>query len=147
MKTIKLDEIRRLADENLTRAQIARRLGVSLTTIYKRLNPALYERAKAATKERQRRTKKALIEYKGGKCSVCGYNKCQQALDFHHTGKKSFTIGNRKGAPIEVLKKEADKCILLCRNCHAELHAEINTRNEAQHIKQRYNLAQYVNYS
>jgi len=123
MKTIKLEEIRRLADENLTRAQIARRLGVSLTTIYKHLNPALYERAKAATKGRQRRRKKALIEYKGGKCSACGYNKCQQALDFHHTGEKSFTIGNRKSASIDILKKEADKCILLCKNCHAETHS------------------------
>ena len=131
MKTIKLNEIRRLAREGSTRSQIAQRLGVHVTTIYKHLNPALYERAKAATKERQRRNKKALIEYKGGKCSACGYDKCQQALDFHHTGEKSFTIGNRKSAPIDILKKEADKCILLCRNCHAELHAEINTRNEA----------------
>ena len=130
-KNINLNEIRRLAREGSTGSQIAHRLGVHVTTIYKHLNPALYERAKAATKERQRRNKKALIEYKGGKCSACGYDKCQQALDFHHTGEKSFTIGNRKSAPIDILKKEADKCILLCRNCHAELHAEINTRNEA----------------
>ena len=117
MKTIKLNEIRRLAREGSTRVQIAQRLGVHVTTIYKHLNPVLYERSKAATKERQRHNKKALIEYKGGKCSACGYNKCQQALDFHHTGEKSFTIGNRKSAPIDILKKEADKCILLCRNC------------------------------
>jgi len=131
MKTIRLDEIRRLADEGLTRDQIARRLGVGLTTIYQHLNPALYKRAKAATKKKQRSNKKILVEYKGGKCSVCGYSKCLDALEFHHTGEKSFTIGKRKNAPIEVLKKEADKCILLCRNCHAERHAEINTRNEA----------------
>ena len=131
MKTIKLNEIRRLAREGSTRSQIAQRLGVHVSTIYNHLNPALYERAKAATKERQKRRKKALIEYKGGKCSACGYNKCQQALDFHHTGEKSFTIGDRKCAPLDILKKEADKCILLCRNCHAELHAETNTRDEA----------------
>ena len=133
MKIIKLDEIRRLADEGSTRAQIARRLDVSLSTVYKHLNPALYERARAATKKKQRSDKKILVEYKGGKCSVCGYDKCLGALEFHHTGEKSFTIGNRKGAPIEVLKKEADKCILLCRNCHSERHAEMHVNtNERQ---------------
>ena len=32
----------------------------------------------------RKRTKIALVEYKGGKCCVCGYNKCIEALEFHH---------------------------------------------------------------
>lgn len=32
----------------------------------------------------RKRTKIALVEYKGGKCCICGYNKCIEALEFHH---------------------------------------------------------------
>lgn len=69
--------------------------------------------------------KKQLIEYKGGKCIVCGYNKCEKALEFHHIDpqNKKFGLANTGITKIELLKKEADKCILLCSNCHVELHA------------------------
>lgn len=72
------------------------------------------------------------INYKGGKCIVCGYNKCFAAMDFHHIkgDSKESTIadliskssGNSK-SPIEFLKSELDKCVLLCANCHREYHA------------------------
>ncbi len=77
---------------------------------------------------KQRAIKKQLIEYKGGKCEICGYNKCQGALQFHHLNPedKSFTISktnlNLNKYTIEELKKEVDKCILICANCHAEIH-------------------------
>lgn len=73
--------------------------------------------------ERQRRIKRMCIEYKGGKCSVCGYSKNAGALEFHHTepNKKEFII-SKKLTTIENLKPELDKCILVCRNCHAEIH-------------------------
>lgn len=66
------------------------------------------------------------INYKGGKCVKCGYNKYAGALDFHHLdpSKKDFTIARRKNCSLETIKPELDKCILLCRNCHAELHFE-----------------------
>jgi len=74
------------------------------------------------------RQKEKSIEYKGGECQICGYNKCRQALHFHHINpeEKSFTIGN-KGSSIawDKLKKELDKCILLCSNCHHEIHAGV----------------------
>ena len=77
-----------------------------------------------------RSNKQALIDYKGGKCSVCGYNKCNGALDFHHVAEKSFSIaasicimGSGPKA-LEKMKKEADKTILVCKNCHAEIHAK-----------------------
>lgn len=76
------------------------------------------------TIERYKQNKKLAIEYKGGKCSVCGYDKCDAALDFHHVDptKKDFNISHHKGMTLENLKEELDKCILVCRNCHAELH-------------------------
>jgi hypothetical protein len=74
--------------------------------------------------ESRRKKKAALIEYKGNKCFVCGYNKCIQALQFHHLepNKKEFTISNSGTMKFEVLKDEADKCILVCSNCHVEIH-------------------------
>ena len=60
----------------------------------------------------------------GGKCRICGYSKCMAALHFHHKKgcEKKFHISQKVGfMKIDNLKKEIDKCILLCSNCHAEL--------------------------
>ena len=57
-------------------------------------------------------------------CSICGYKKCVSALDFHHNGDKDFIIsqGQRMNCSLARMKAEIEKCIVLCRNCHAELH-------------------------
>lgn len=67
-----------------------------------------------------------LIDSKGGKCEYCGYNKNIAALDFHHLNpdEKEFsldkrTLGNKS---MEKILKEANKCKLLCSNCHREEH-------------------------
>lgn len=72
------------------------------------------------------RTKQKLIDYKGGKCSRCGYNKKVPAVyEFHHCkGEKDFTISGKSWS-FARLKQEADKCVLLCANCHAEVHWEL----------------------
>ena len=74
----------------------------------------------------RKRTKKKLVEYKGGKCECCGYDKCIEALEFHHLdpGKKDFTISGTSRS-FDILKIEADKCILVCSNCHKEIHAGV----------------------
>jgi hypothetical protein len=66
------------------------------------------------------------IEYKGGKCVICGYNKCARSLDFHHLdpNTKEFTVSSKK-ISFEALKEELNKCILVCKNCHGEIHAGI----------------------
>lgn len=71
----------------------------------------------------RKRTKLALVEYKGGKCERCGYNKCIEALEFHHMdpSQKDFTISGKSKA-FEYLKDEVDKCIMVCSNCHKEIH-------------------------
>jgi len=54
-------------------------------------------------------------------CELCGYNKCARALDFHHIGEdKEFAISQCSN--LEKIKKEIDKCKVICKNCHAELH-------------------------
>jgi hypothetical protein len=80
------------------------------------------------TVTRQREKKAALVEYKGGKCCVCGYAECHRALDFHHTGKKNFEISSRRDISLKKLKKEADNTILVCRNCHSEIHAGMHEK-------------------
>lgn len=67
-----------------------------------------------------------LVNYKGGKCERCGYDKCVQALQFHHLNpdEKDFAISG-KSYSFERLKKEVDKCIMVCANCHIEIHEEL----------------------
>ncbi len=63
------------------------------------------------------------VEYKGGKCELCGYSKCIEALEFHHfTDVKNFGI-SAKGytRSWENVKAELDLCQLLCANCHREV--------------------------
>ena len=71
------------------------------------------------------RKKQIIVDSKGGKCKLCGYNKCLRALSFHHLDptKKEFAMDIRScnAYPVEKLSVEADKCELLCMNCHMEL--------------------------
>lgn len=75
------------------------------------------------------RLKEKAVIYKGNACKNCGYNKSLRALDFHHRdpSQKDFAIGEtRQGKKIvrswDALIPELDKCDLLCKNCHAEVH-------------------------
>ena len=84
--------------------------------------------ATEAVQRRRRKLKVMGIEYKGGKCQnpECGYNKCVDALEFHHLSDKDFGISSDGHIRSwEKIRKELDKCILLCSNCHRELHAGI----------------------
>lgn len=90
----------------------------------------------------RQRVKVKLIEYKGGKCQICGYDKmCPNAYAFHHRdpSKKELTISGLTLA-FDRLKKEADKCDLLCVRCHAEIHDkdfEEKRRRGAQKLAER----------
>lgn len=101
--------------------------GYSLQTIRKYLNVPRRKKEKVRGsyyKLRWEIRKKAiLVTYKGGKCQKCGYDKCIEALHFHHVNpeEKEFNVCSASYS-IERLKKEADKCILLCANCHVEEH-------------------------
>ena len=74
--------------------------------------------------------KQMCVNYKGGKCFSCGYNKCLAALEFHHINpnEKEFNIGTKlkRLDSFDDIKSELDKCILLCSNCHRELHNDNN---------------------
>ena len=65
-----------------------------------------------------------LRKQRGGKCQRCGYNTYLGALEFHHISQneKDFTIGNRDYR-LEDCVRETKKCVLICANCHREVHA------------------------
>jgi len=82
-------------------------------------------RAEAVSK-RRRVVKGKLVEEAGGRCVICGYSRCQQALQFHHVDPagKEFHLGHRGAChSLKKSREEAKKCILLCANCHAEVEA------------------------
>lgn len=76
------------------------------------------------TIEKTRENKLEAIKYKGGKCISCGYNKCPAALAFHHRNpeEKDFNWKALRNMSLDKLKKELDKCDLVCHNCHSEIH-------------------------
>ena len=80
----------------------------------------------AAQQRRGYERRAELIKLKGGRCEICGYDRNQAALSFHHLepASKSFQIDLRKcsNSSWDMLLIEAEKCRLLCLNCHAELH-------------------------
>src|SRR3989338_4598505 len=81
-----------------------------------------------AVAKRRRKIKLMAIEYKGGKCQVCNYNKYSGGLDLHHINPKTkkFGIGDKGYTRSwEKVKAELDKCALVCANCHRELEAGV----------------------
>ena len=80
------------------------------------------------TLNRMQRLKTQMVDYKGGSCVICGYKKYMGALEFHHLDpkKKDFNLAHMKKYTFdEKVKKELDKCILVCSNCHREIHGKI----------------------
>lgn len=80
---------------------------------------------KIAVAKRRKIVRHKAIEYKGGKCELCGYNRCIEALEFHHnTGVKNFGISARGYTRSwNTVKAELDLCQLLCANCHREVES------------------------
>jgi hypothetical protein len=85
-----------------------------------------YERVK----RRRKKIKILAVLYKGGKCEKCGYNKYFECLSFHHLdpSKKEFTISQKTNNKWQTIKKELNKCIMLCTTCHGEIHVEKNNK-------------------
>ena len=77
-------------------------------------------------KNSRQRLKARLVYIMGEKCCICGYNKCVTALEFHHINpqEKEFTLSTNANIGFEKAKEEIKKCILVCANCHREIHAK-----------------------
>jgi len=74
--------------------------------------------------DRRKRIKRILIEKLGGQCCCCGYDRYDGALEFHHVNpsEKKFSLGKMVSKSLGDIVKEIQKCVLLCSNCHKEVH-------------------------
>lgn len=113
-----------------------------------------------AVKRWRKATKRRIVAAMGGKCQCCGYDKCIESLDLHHKdpNEKEFAFGAMRASPVkwEKIVVELRKCVLVCRNCHGEIHhaerivpdnaavfdesyAEYKQRPKCATLKQEYN--------
>lgn len=123
-----VNEVKSLSGK-MTIKQISKILNISISTVkrYKILDIEKIKKTKSdIISSWRKRTKLKLVEYKGGSCIKCGYNKCIEAMHFHHVNpkEKDFSISG-KTMSFDKMKIELDKCILVCSNCHAEIHHEL----------------------
>lgn len=83
------------------------------------------EYMKSYLKARRRIRKKRLVEMRGGCCELCGYDRCIEALEFHHrdSSTKEFVINGSilAAKKWETILAEVDKCDMICANCHREI--------------------------
>lgn len=93
-----------------------------------------------ATSDYRRRRKDNLIKVCGSKCNLCGYDKISGALEFHHINPKEKLYGIASKGTCHDLEQdlmEIKKCILVCANCHREIHEDLYSLNYLQN-KQIY---------
>ena len=80
---------------------------------------------KNAVSERRKKLRTLALEFCGNRCKICGYNKSTRALSFHHIDPKTKKFGiSMRGMTRswQKIEDELQKCVLLCSNCHAEVH-------------------------
>ena len=113
------DKILQLRKTGKSYRAIAVELGIGKTTVEYHCNTAAFM---VTQKKRRNTRKKELMELVGGCCFKCGYKRCLSALDFHHKNpsEKDFPISRWRNK--EDTLEEIKKCVLLCSNCHHEVH-------------------------
>lgn len=76
----------------------------------------------------RKKKKSDLVKLFGGKCELCGYEKCEEVLSFHHVSPehKDFELSGKIHCSLAMLVREAKKCVLLCANCHGEVENGIS---------------------
>ena len=88
-------------------------------------------------KKREKQARRIRDDLKINGCAICGYNKCKDALVFHHVNPED------KCFPLDVtymmmsdekLVDEINKCIVICANCHREIHSRERNRENGFNI-------------
>lgn len=118
---------------NHTLKECSEKFKISRTTVVKYVKNKFIERTQEEkndanylrVKNYRQRMKEKLVTYKGNECQLCGYNKCITALEFHHLNphEKDFNISRYTNLKWDSVVSEVDKCIMVCANCHREIHA------------------------
>jgi len=95
-----------------------------------------------AVAKRRKKIRDMAIGHKGGRCMICGYDRCLEALEFHHSdsSEKDFGISakgyTRSWARV---KEELEKCQLVCANCHREIHSKVSSTCDKSQEEKREN--------
>jgi len=78
-----------------------------------------------AVTRRKQRVRRILVNEAGGRCALCGYDRCIINMHFHHVdpATKELAMTAQIGRSLDTFRKEAKKCVLLCANCHGEVEA------------------------
>lgn len=163
---MKKEELEKYVNEGLNDSEIAKIVGLHRTTIGKLKKKFSIKKEKEKEKQtncklckkeiknnsrnrsrcsscntriRRFRTKAAAVKYKGGCCNRCGWIGPIAAFEFHHTNDdKEFGIGSAANKSWSVIKKEVDKCELLCSNCHRIEHSKHDDELFEEEVK-KYN--------
>jgi transposase len=131
------EEIIRLHSEGKSYREIESLLGCSKGTISYHIAPQTKRRHRANQVKRRNGKKELAVQLKGGKCVCCGYNKCIAALELHHLDPrtKEYSSSGWRCLSKERMLEEIKKCVLLCANCHREIHAGIRKLEPSQELE------------
>ncbi len=89
-------------------------------------NPKRKAQVIAAVSKLRKKRVAEYIDMAGGKCAICGYSRCLSALEFHHVDPSKKLFGINETTAVKARHKvfaELAKCVLVCANCHREIHA------------------------
>ena len=121
------EKILQLQKENKSYREIEKITGLNRGTISYYCSSETRETKRLQRLQKREDKKKQCTAYKGGKCISCGFNRFQSALEFHHldpkTKDQSIANSFARNHSFKRIKKELDKCILLCANCHRGIHS------------------------
>lgn len=119
-RTKRLEYSKKWAKENAEKCR-------DRTRRFKKQNPEKVKVYNKKAHDRMALNKKLFVKLLGGKCNVCGYNKSTWALHFHHPKEKTISaakvLQTYSVLPVK-FQEELSACVLLCANCHIELHEQ-----------------------
>ena len=125
----KEEKIKQLASQGKSGREIAELLKCCRSSVSYYLNPEGKIKNSERKNKNRLRVKSEFRNSLGAKCQICGYDKCQIALHFHHVDPttKKFGISDAVSGKYsrQEIEDEIKKCVLICSNCHVEIHANL----------------------